>query len=256
MDLQWLDSLGNLQRVSTRDFQFQQFCVRQSEAAMKVCTDATVFGAMAPVQPGDRVLDIGTGTGLLALMLAQLGAASVDAVEIDAAAAREAAENFRQSPWGERLQVKQGDIRDSAMHPEGRFDLVICNPPFFAEQTLSSDPQRRKARHADEVFVAELLDVVERVLDSRGLFYLLLPCDRLARLCPLAEKHGLYPVCRTDIRGYAHQAPKLAAATFARVRGPMIERCLTVYDAPRQYSAMSAAYLSDFLLRFAAGTGE
>ena len=218
---------------------------------MKVCTDATVFGAMAPVQPGDRVLDLGTGTGLLALMTAQMGAASIRAVEIDAAAAAEAASNFALSPWRDQLAVVQGDLCDRETVGDRMFELVICNPPFFAEQSLSEDPQRRRARHADESFLADLLQVVNKSLSEQGLFYVLLPCERIQGLVHRAAGEQLYPVCRTDIRGYAHQPPKLAAVTFARKTGPMMERRLTVYDGPRQYSRPAAAYLGDFLLRFA-----
>jgi tRNA1Val (adenine37-N6)-methyltransferase len=237
--------------VTTRDFQFQRFNVRQSDSAMKVCTDATVFGAMAPVRAGDRVLDLGTGTGLLALMMAQLGAVSVSAVEIDAAAAKEAARNFALSPWNDRLQVILGDMRDHDTVSDRSFELVICNPPFFADQSVSGDPQRRRARHADESFLADLVQVVNRSMSEQGLFYVLLPRERILGLVNLAAGEQLYPLCRTDIRGYEHQSPKLAAVTFARTSGPMIERCLTVYDAPRQYSRTAAAYLGDFLLRFA-----
>jgi len=223
---------------------------------MKVCTDATLFGAMAPVRGGERVLDIGTGTGLLALMAAQLGAASVHAVEIDAAAAQEAAGNFSRSPWAGRLQLMRGDVRDPHTHAGGRFDLVISNPPFFAEQTQSGDLQRRRARHADERFLAELIQVAARLLAEHGLFYLLLPCERLPGLHGAAAAAGLFPVCQTQIRAFADQSSKISAVTFSCTPGPLIERALTVYDAPRQYGAQSALYLGDFLLRFAATGGD
>jgi len=242
----------HFRHVSTRDFQFQQFRVRQSASAMKVCTDATVFGAMAPVTPGGRVLDIGTGTGLLALMAAQRGAASVDAVEIDPAAAAEAGENFAQSPWADRLRVIEGDICDPGIPARDRYDLILCNPPFFADQTQSSDPRRRRARHADQDFLEQIVAVSAVRLRQSGLFYVLLPVGRVPTLNTLAGQAGLNLTCRTDIRGYAHQPAKLAALTFARDPGSLIERCLTVYDAPRQYSAQSTVYLRDFLLRFAA----
>jgi len=242
----------HFRHVSTRDFQFQQFRVRQSASAMKVCTDATVFGAMAPVTPGGRVLDIGTGTGLLALMAAQRGAASVDAVEIDPAAAAEAGENFAQSPWADRLRVIEGDICDPGIPARDRYDLILCNPPFFADQTESDDPRRRRARHADQGFLQQLVAVSAEWLGQRGLFYVLVPVSRVPTLSAMAGQAGLPLACRTDIQGFAHQSAKLAAVTFARDPGSLIERCLTVYDAPRQYSAQSTFYLRDFLLRFAA----
>jgi len=256
VDLQQRVLGGMLPRVSTRDFQFQQFRVRQSASAMKVCTDATVFGAMAPLEPGCRVLDIGAGTGLLALMAAQRGAAQVHAIELDADAANEAADNFACSPWARSLSLAHGDVRDPATHGNGGYQLIICNPPFFADQTLSNDPKRRRARHADQLFIAELLELAGRLLSDQGFFYVLLPCERVPAAVRSAAGEGLYPQCQTDIRGYAHQPGKLSAITFARATGVLIERCLTVYDGPRSYSEQAAAYLGDFLLRFAGAKEE
>lgn len=240
----------------TRDFQFQQFRVRQVASAMKVCTDATLFGAMAPLVPGERVLDIGAGTGLLSLMLAQRGAGSVRAVEIDADASVEASDNFAQSPWRDCLVLVHGDVRDPHTWGDGTYDLVICNPPFFVDHTPSGDPARRRARHAEDRFLEELLRVVGSVISDTGRFHVLLPSERLDDLVALGEPQGLYPACSTRIHGQANLPGKLSAVTLMREPPPFIKRHLNVYDAPRQYSAAAAAYLGDFLLRFAASHKE
>lgn len=220
---------------------------------MKVCTDATLFGAMAPLAGGETVLDIGSGTGLLALMAAQLGAASVTAVELDAAACAEAAGNFARSPWSERLHPVRADVRDWAAQQHARFDLVISNPPFFAGQTRSSDPLRRQARHADLLSLPQLLQAVGQVLTQQGLFHVLLPCERVGELIVEAQAQGLLPLCRTDIRAFAHASPKLSAVCLSRSAETLSERLMTVYHAPREYTRHSAHYLGDFLLRFAQG---
>ncbi len=232
-------------------FHFQQFSVRQVQTAMKVCTDATLFGAMAPVAGGERALDIGAGTGLLALILAQSGAASVTAVELDPAAAEEADFNFRQSPWRERLMALRADIRDVAGKATERFDLVVCNPPFFQNHSKSSDAARQQARHDDSLPRQDLLAAVDRLLTPEGLFHLLLPTHAVDSFLKLAGAQNLYLQCRTDIRGYRRNRPKVAALVFARRPGPALQRMLTIYREEGGYSPASEYYLSRLLLRFA-----
>ena len=142
---------------------------------MKVCTDATLFGAMAPILGGEKVLDIGTGTGLLALMAAQLGAGRITAVELTREAYEEACANFSTSPWAEKLHAIHPDIRDYATGAEGKFDLIVCNPPFFDQHSKSADDLRSLARHTDQLPYADLLASVDKLLTAEGLFHVLLP---------------------------------------------------------------------------------
>ncbi len=237
-------------------FHFQQFSVRQAQTAMKVCTDATLFGAMTPVAGGERALDIGTGTGLLALILAQSGTASVVGVELDPAAAEEADFNFRQSPWRERLTALRVDVRDYAAKAKERFDLVVCNPPFFQNHSKSSDAARQQARHDDNLPRQDLLAAVDRLLTSEGLFHLLLPTHAVDSFLDMAGARGLYLQCRTDIRGYRRNRPKVAALVFARQPGPALQRTLTIYGEEGGYSPASEYYLSPLLLRFASQPGK
>ena len=223
---------------------------------MKVCTDATLFGAMAPVAGGERALDIGTGTGLLALILAQSGAASVTGVELDPAAAEEADFNFRQSPWGERLTALRADVREYAAKAKERFDLVVCNPPFFQNHSKSSDAARQQARHDDSLPRQALLSAVDRLLTPGGLFHLLLPTHAVDSFLDLAGGRGLYLQCRTDIRGYRRNRPKVAALVLARQPGLAVQRTLTIYGEEGCYSPASEYYLSRLLLRFASQPGR
>jgi len=232
-------------------FHFQQFSVQQKQSGMKVCTDATLFGAMAPVAGGERVLDMGAGTGLLSLILAQMDVASVTAVELDPAAAAEAAFNFRSSPWSDRLHAVQADIRDYAEAAEASFDLVICNPPFFQDHSKSPDKARRLARHNDSLPPEDLLAAVDGLLTPKGLFHLLLPMHAVEDFAALAQPRGLNLHCRTDIRGYTRNKPKVAALVFTREAGVLMQRTLTIYREERIYSRASMYYLSDLLLRFA-----
>ncbi|MES9856280.1 MAG: methyltransferase [Sedimenticola sp.] len=231
-------------------FHFQQFSVIQQLSGMKICTDATLFGAMAPISGGERVLDIGTGTGLLSLMAAQLGAGSITGIEITAEAHSEAVSNFSASPWAERLQAVKGDVRNFAPTADSKYDLIICNPPFFEEHLKATAALRSTARHSDHLPFPDLITVVENLLSDEGLFYLLLPVHGVERLCRLAEVKGIYLVDRTDIRGYRRNSAKVSALTFRRKPNAFVSRLLTIYCSEREYSDESRGYLIDFLLRF------
>lgn len=218
---------------------------------MRVCTDATLFGAMAPVRRGDRVLDIGTGTGLLALMAAQLGAARVRAVELCGKTCREAALNFTNSPWSDRLRADHQAIQDFAPHSREHFDLIISNPPFFDRHSKSEPPGRRLARHTDRLPHAELIAAVGRLLEPDGSFYLLLPTPAVEAFQERARASDLHLIRRIDYRGHADNPPKVAALTFRRHGEEEARETLTIYSSHRTYSPQSERYLADFLLRFA-----
>lgn len=218
---------------------------------MKVCTDATLFGAMAPVNGGERVLDIGTGTGLLALMVAQLGASHVTGVELTSAAFEEARINFGNSPWSKRLNAVHGSIQQFAGNTPNRYDLIISNPPFFHHHSRSSDHTRRQARHADLLPFPDLITSADRLLEDNGLFYLLLPNHAAPRFSSMAHGRGLHLVGQTDLRGHDHNQAKVSALTFSRKGQSLSLRLLTIYQSERAYAKESEHYLSPFLLRFA-----
>jgi len=230
-------------------FHFQQFSVLQQHSGMKICTDAVLFGAMAPVKQGDEVLDIGTGTGVLALMAAQLGAAKVTAVELTQEAFNEAAINFDNSPWTERLEAVHQAIQSFAAHQQ--YDLIISNPPFFDNHLKTSDALRNTARHTDQLPFTDLLGVVGQSLAPQGLFYLLIPAHAVAKFSALALTAGFYLIRQTDFRGFAHNEAKVSALTFSRTAAVLTATVLTIYQSHNVYSPDSAAYLADFLLRFA-----
>ncbi|NCI46154.1 tRNA1(Val) (adenine(37)-N6)-methyltransferase [Sediminibacterium soli] len=184
-------------------FQFKQFTIHQERCAMKVCTDACLFGAWladmaAAEHTGGRVLDIGTGTGLLSLLLAQQHGAMIDAVEIDPEAAVQAAENFGASPWKERLQLVNGDIR--SWQPGERYDLIISNPPFFANDLKSADAKRNLALHGAALGLDELFRIARELVSDRGAIALLLPYHRKEESMRLAGQQGLTASWVVDVR--------------------------------------------------------
>ena len=235
-------------------FHFQQFSVLQQHSGMKICTDAVLFGAMVPVNQGDQVLDIGTGTGVLALMAAQQGATKVTAVELTQEAFKEAEINFNNSPWAEKLEAVHQDIQSFALTVDRQYDLIISNPPFFENHLKTADTLRNTARHTDQLPFSDLIGAAGQLLSPQGLFYLLIPAHAVAGFSAQALAAGFYLVNQTDFRGYAHNEAKVSALTFSRTAEVFTARLLTIYETHNVYSRDSEGYLADFLLRFAKRT--
>ena len=233
-------------------FQFKQFRIVQERSAMKVGLDGVLLGAWVNASGAERILDIGTGTGLLSLMACQLGAGLVTAVELTLPAYDEAALNFKNSPWAAQLEAVHLDIQSFAANSHIQYDLVICNPPFFAEHSKAANQLRNTARHTDQLSFDDLLNSVDRLLSPQGLFYVLLPIHAIEQFVGLALGVGLYLSRQLDIRGYAHNEAKVGALTFSRQTSTPYKKLLTIYKADRVYSEESESYLAQFLLRFAA----
>lgn len=162
-------------------FQFKQFTVWQEHVAMKVCTDACLYGAWLASQIQDQTsisncLDIGTGTGLLSLILAQKTPANIDAVELEAAAAQQAKENFEASPFANQLTVVQADINQ--WQTEQRYQLVFSNPPFYEHDLASPDVKRNLALHSSALTLEALFLAMNRLVESSGQMSMILPWHR------------------------------------------------------------------------------
>lgn len=168
-------------------FKFKQFTINQDKSAMKVCTDACVFGAWVDVENVERVLDIGTGTGLLSLMVAQRNEnAKISAVELDGEAFFQATENVKESPFQNQISVFKTAIQDFS--PDEKFDCIITNPPFFQSDLKSPDAKINLAHHADSLSFEDLLIAVKRLLLPNGIWNVLLPVDEGIVFQGLAEK--------------------------------------------------------------------
>lgn len=232
-------------------FHLQRFSVNQDRCAMKVCTDSLLFGAMAPVQAGTAVLDVGCGNGLLSLMAAQLGAATITAVELNPDAFLDAVGNFSGSPWFEKLNAVQADVRQFASEHTEKFDLIISNPPFFQNQLKSRDHAKRTAWHDNSLSSSELTGIAAQLLKPDGRFYVLVAATMLEHWLLCARQTGFYLNRNTGLRGFAHTEPSVYALTFNLKAASPVHETLTVYDSPGIYSDTARRYLSPFLLRFA-----
>ena len=160
-------------------FRFKQFAVANDRAAMKVGTDGVLLGAWAPVKPSDRVLDVGTGCGLIALMLAQRAEnASILAIDIDTEAVTEATENFANSPWGNRLTARVCDFNSLSFSTEEHpFSLIVSNPPYFENALTCPDEARSNARHDTSLSFRTIIRCASDLLCPGGSLCLVLPAE-------------------------------------------------------------------------------
>ena len=225
-------------------FQFQRFTIHQDQCAMKVGTDGVLLGAWA--QGGERVLDIGTGTGVIALMMAQRYAeAHVVAVDIDEAAVRQARQNADASPFGDRVEVVLSSIQDYATScslslGEGRgevpahFDSIVCNPPFFVDSLKAPDQQRSLARHADTLPFAELMRAACRLLSDDGELSVVIPFDYRRRLDDEAFLCGFFPSRVCAVRTKSTKPVRRYLLAYRKRPCPCLHDELTIGDARYQ----------------------
>ena len=169
-------------------FRFKQFSIEQEDVAMKVGTDGVLLGAWVNCDGARRILDIGTGTGVIALMMAQRNAeAKISAVEIDKTAIQRARGNFDMSPWAERLDVVCCAVQE--FEPSEKFDLIISNPPYFVDSLLPPDGKRSTARHTHDLSFEELDKAVARLLTENGKFALILPTNEFEKYLTITQLH-------------------------------------------------------------------
>lgn len=174
-------------------FQFKQFQVSQSQAAFKIGTDSVLLGAWAQPIAANRILDIGTGTGLLALMCAQKNpSASIEAIEIDPASFQEAQFNFQQSPWANRLRALNEDVNGFSTENQERYDYIICNPPYFSNGTLNPSAAEAQARHGLSLNLEKLAAYSSNMLIQNGKLALVLPEESFEQFTKSAEENNLH----------------------------------------------------------------
>lgn len=215
-------------------FQFKQFVVFHDKCAMKVGTDGVLAGAWAQVDNASHILDIGTGSGLIALMLAQRNPqAFVTAVDIDGAAVEQARENVARSPWADRMEVTQLDIRQAPEDWKDRFDAIVSNPPCFVEAVKCPHAQRNTARHTDELDFETLLEKVAFLLSDEGRFSVILPAAVAPDFVALALTKGLYLSRQTWVHPRAELLPKRALMSFVKSACVQTEICHLAIESER-----------------------
>lgn len=172
-------------------FVFKQFTIHQDKCPMKVGTDAVLLGSWIKPTNEKRILDIGTGTGILAIMLAQKSTALIDAIDIDISAIEQAKQNAEFCKWRSRLNVIHTTLQQFSKQTDKRYDLIVSNPPYFKDSFKPLEEGRTLARHNDYLPFEELIDGVTTLLEKKGKFFVILPNKEAAILKDLAEKKGL-----------------------------------------------------------------
>lgn len=202
--------------MGTPTFQFKQFTIAHDRCAMKVGTDGVLAGAWAEVPEQGCVLDVGTGTGLIALMIAQRSPeVNVTGIDIVPEAVEQARENVAASPFAERVCIRQQSLQELANATE-RFEAIVCNPPFYEETLLPPNTNRGVARHVQTLPFEELVASSARLLKEGGTFSVILPTAAFDHFRQLCFAHRLQLKRCRSVQGTAHKAPKRMLATFVK----------------------------------------
>ncbi len=221
-------------------FQFKQFNIKQDKTAMKISTDAVLLGAWTNLNNAESILDIGAGTGVLALMLAQRSDAEIiDAVEIEDNAYEQCVENFEQSNWADRLFCYHANFNDFAVeiHNEQTYDLIISNPPFYTETFESNIKSRAMARSTSTLPFKKLLKEVTMLLSEKGIFSVIIPTKEETTFLNLAEKENLYPKRKCIVfDNPSSSKSKRILLTFSKNKSNIKEETIILKTADKQFS--------------------
>jgi tRNA1Val (adenine37-N6)-methyltransferase len=233
-------------------FKFKQFDVDQSGCAMKVNTDGVLLGALAEADNPQSIVDIGTGTGVIALMLAQrFTEAKIDAVEIDGDAAKTADLNFKSSQFQHRL-YPHFDTFESFFdnHKGKKYDLIVSNPPFFLDSLTSTNDKKNLARHTDGSFFTRLIKYTAEYLTDTGTCQLIVPLPTATLIKGVLPKYQLHLQKIIAIKSFAGSAPHREIITFGKEQKEVLEEKIFIYDEPQVYAQGYQCILKDFLTIF------
>lgn len=235
-------------------FQFKQFKIEQEHCAMKVCTDACLFGAwiveLLAAQnyaAQIKILDIGTGTGLLSLITAQEIDCSIDALEIDPAAASQASENFLSSPYASKITIAETDFK--TWKSNSLYDCIISNPPFFENDLVSPDTKKNLALHSAALTLKELIANAEQKLHENGIIVLLLPFHRKEEMVALAVETGLQLFANADIKQTSKHHYFRTFLAFSRNAKTLQSEEIIIQDS-RVYTDRFIELLKNYYLAF------
>jgi tRNA1Val (adenine37-N6)-methyltransferase len=218
-------------------FRFKQFSIKHDRCAMKVGTDGVLLGALTDVHHASSILDIGTGSGVIAIMLAQRCGAKIEGIEVDEASAVQARQNAASSPWHERITIKHKSFQEYFPNNHKRFDVVVCNPPFFPAHLKSPDHSRNVVRHDVSLNYPELITGVRQVMKPSGKWWLILPFTETARFLTIAKDEGFYLIHEHIIFPKAGKRPhRKIISLITENPGPSARSILTIRSTDNNYT--------------------
>ena len=237
--------------MPNQEFVFKQFKIHQDKCAMKVGTDAVLLGAWVNCPNAKTILDIGTGTGIIALMLAQKIGAKVDAIDIDDYAFIQACENVSNSQWKDRIHVYHISLQDYIEASDHKYDLIVSNPPYFIDSSKALEEARTNARHTDQLPYCDLLNGVLNLLNEHGKFYVILPTKESEQFRILAEENKLYLTKQTKVITRADKTEKRLLMRFEFTPKTFSEDSITIEEDERHsYTAEYKELTKDYYLAF------
>ncbi len=234
--------------MSNNYFKFKQFTIYQDKTAMKVGVDSVVLGAWTTTKKVKSVLDIGTGTGLLSLMLIQKTEVKITAVEIDKSSYNQAIDNVNDSKWKSRIDVIHSSFQEFVNKTKESYDLIICNPPYFVNSLKSSAENRNKARHDDNLSLDDLFSGSKAILTEKGSLNLIYPYLQKTDLINVAKKYGFYPIRLLILRGNKNKKPNRIIAEFRFQEAELETEELCVRDVENNYTEEYKQLTKDYYL--------
>lgn len=237
--------------MSGKPFVFKQFTLNQNKCAMKIGTDAVLLGAWISIENNPlTILDIGAGTGVLSLMLAQRSSAeTIDAIEIDDDAYEQCVDNFEESPWGDRAFCYHASLEEFVEDIEEQYDLIICNPPYYSEDYKTENISRDLARFQDAMPFDHLIESVSKLLSESGIFSVIIPFNEEDIFIALASKHNLFPKRILHVKGNPTSEIKRSLLEFSFRENDIEIQELIIETERHQYTEDYINLTKDFYLK-------
>lgn len=231
-------------------FQFKQFTIQQEHAALKVGTDAVILGSLTSFKNPKNILDIGTGTGILALMMAQKYNSIITAIDIDEGAIADAVTNCNNSPWKDRITTQRCSLQEFTKGQNDTFDGIICNPPFFTNCLKNNNESKTNARHTTQLSPQDLFSNIEKLLSPNGVFSFIIPYNEKILFASCAQDANLYLTDECDIYPFADSnEPNRCVLTYSRIWSNFNKKHLHIREDKTTYTQEFKNITQDFYIK-------